>query len=190
MKWRVAGACATLLMGSAPVRAREPEAKAVYCTQNAKGEWSLQRFKPLISLQGGTEFTEMVFDGEALREVRLRRFSPDAQFVFEYLFDATGKLAALKGKVTVKSVPPAGAVDTGSLVLADWLGQADLLPGADGRIPPHHVTYTRESDRIDKPDDAERYVARFYDAPVYQTVQTVPCAARLQEAERMNATQE
>ena len=74
--------------------------------------------------------------------------------------------------------------------LADWLGEADLSPSADGKIPPHHVFYSREKDRIDKPENAEKYVGRFDDAPVYRTVQSVPCAAMLKEAEKMNATQE
>jgi hypothetical protein len=74
--------------------------------------------------------------------------------------------------------------------LADWLGEADLLPGADGKIPPHHVLYSREKDRIDKPENADKYVGRFDQAPIYSTIQNVPCAAMLKEAEKMNATQE
>jgi hypothetical protein len=50
--------------------------------------------------------------------------------------------------------------------------------------------YTREKDRIEKPDDADKYVGRFDDAPLYMTIQSVPCAAMLKEAEKMNATQE
>jgi hypothetical protein len=74
--------------------------------------------------------------------------------------------------------------------LADWLGEAELTPGSDGKIPPHHVSYSRDKDRIDKPESADVYVGRFNDAPVYSTIQAVPCAAMLKEAEKMNATQE
>jgi hypothetical protein len=74
--------------------------------------------------------------------------------------------------------------------LADWLGEADLLPGTDGKIPLHHVLYSREKDRIDKPENADKYVGRFDQAPVYWTIENVPCAAMLKEAEKMNATQE
>lgn len=72
----------------------------------------------------------------------------------------------------------------------DWLGEAELTPGADGKIPLHHVLYSREKDRIDKPDDADKYIGQFDAAPVYKTVAAVPCAARMKEAEKMNATQE
>ena len=44
--------------------------------------------------------------------------------------------------------------------MADWLGEAELTPGRDGKIPPHHVLYSREKDRIDKPENADAYVGR------------------------------
>ena len=190
MRRGVAGACAILLAMSSAVLARDPNAKAVYCTQSAKGEWSLHRFKPLIAVQGGTVFTEMTFDGSVLEEVRLRRFFKDSELAFDYTYDARGRLVGLHGSVQVKSVPPPGADPAFTVELADWLGEAELTPGSDGRIPPHHVLYTREKDRIDKPDGAEKYVGQFDDAPVYLTIQSVPCAAMLKEAETMNATQE
>jgi len=96
----------------------------------------------------------------------------------------------LKGSVTVKTQPPPGPSDGEPMLFADWVGEADLLPGSDGKIPPHHVKYSRENDRIDKPDEADKYIARFYEAPIYTTIQAVPCAAMLKEAERLNATQE
>jgi hypothetical protein len=185
----IAGACAMVLVASSAL-ARDPSAKAVYCTQGMNGVWSLHRFKPLIRVEGGTVFAEMIFDGAALEEVRLRRFYSDSELAFEYVFDASGRLVALRGSVQVKSAPPPGAESGAALELADWLGEADLTPGSDGRIPPHHVMYSREKDKIDKPDGAEKYVARFDVAPVYRTVESVPCAAMMQEAEKMNATQE
>jgi hypothetical protein len=170
--------------------AKEPSPKPVYCSQDAKGEWSLHRFKPLIAVRGGTVFAELTFDGRVLEQVRLRRFFADSELTFDYMFDASGKLVGLYGTVQVKSVPPPG-VDAGvGMELADWLGEAELTPGSDGRIPPHHVLYSREKDRIDKPIGAERYVGRFDHAPVYSTIQSVPCATMLKEAEKMNATQE
>jgi hypothetical protein len=176
---------------SSMLLAKDSNAKAVYCTQGANGDWSLHRFKPLIAVKGGTVFAEMSFDGSVLEEVRLRRFYADSELAFDYTFDASGRLAGLHGSVTVKSVPPAGTVAPGpGFELADWLGEADLLPGGDGKIPPHHIFYSREKDRIDKPENADTYVGRFNQAPVFMTIQSVPCAAMLKEAEKMNATQE
>jgi hypothetical protein len=179
-----------IMLVTATGGAKDPAAKAVYCTQGANGSWSLHRFKPLIKVQGGTVFAELMFDGAVLQEVRLRRFYGDSELAFEYTFDALGRLVALHGMVQVKSAPPPGADPGTALELADWLGEADLLPGSDGKIPPHHVMYSREKDRIDKPEGAERYVGRFDEAPVYRTIENVPCAALLKEAEKMNATQE
>ena len=88
---------------------RTPNAKPVYCTQGADGQWSLHQFKPLIEVQGGTVFAEMTFDGSVLEEVRLRHFFKDSELSFDYTFDASGRLTGLHGSVQVKSVPPAGA---------------------------------------------------------------------------------
>jgi hypothetical protein len=182
--------CAMMLASSPVVLAKDTAAKPVYCIQGPSGGWSLNRFKPLIKVEGGTVFTEMTFEGGVLAEVRLRRFYADSELVFEYSFDVSGKLDGLKGSVQVRSTPPAGMPVTEPLELADWLGEAELLPGSDGKIPPHHVLYSREKDRIEKPDNADTYVGRFNDAPIFWTSKTVPCAAMLKEAEKMNATQE
>jgi hypothetical protein len=179
------------LAASSSLLAKEHATKAVYCIQGPKGDWTLQRFKPLIAVQGGTVFAELSFAGTGLGELKLRRFYGDSELAFDYTFDSAGKLTGLHGTVQVKTVAPPGEDTDGMpMVFADWLGEADLLPGSDGKIPPHHVVYSRESDRIDKPDDADKYIARFYEAPIYTSTQAVPCAAMLQEAERMNATQE
>jgi hypothetical protein len=172
------------------VFAKDAAKPSVYCWQGPKGEWSLQRFKPLIKVGGGTVFAEMTFEGGALTEVRLRRFYDDSELAFDYTFDGAGKLAGLKGSVSVRTVGPTIPGETEPPVFADWLGEADLTPGSDGKIPQHHVLYSREKDRIDKPDDADKYVGRFFEAPVYATVASVPCGARLKEAEKMNATQQ
>jgi len=190
LKRRTSGVFAIVLAASSVAIAKEPNAKPVYCTLGADGEWSLHEFKPLIEVLGGTVFAEMTFKGSVLQEVKLRRFFAGSELSFDYTFDVTGRLTSLHGNVTVKSVPPPGAVVPPGFVLADWLGDADLMPGSDGKIPPHHVLYSREKDRIEKPFDAEKYVVRFNDAPVYWTIQSVPCAAMLKEAEKMNATQE
>jgi hypothetical protein len=187
---RLAALAGAMVLASSPTVPAKDAAKQVYCTQDAAGKWSLHQFKPLIEVQGGTVFAEMTFEGSALEEVRLRRFYKDSELAFDYTFDASGKLIGLHGSVQVKSVPPPGADPAFAVELADWLGEADLTPGSDGRIPPHHVLYSREKDRIDKPDGADVYVGRFNEAPVYRTIQSVPCAAMLKEAEKMNATQE
>jgi hypothetical protein len=170
--------------------AKEPAGKAVYCWQGTKGDWSLQRFKPLIKVQGGTVFAEMTFDGTALREVRVRRFTAESELALLYTFDGAGRLMGLKGSVSVKTVGPTIPGETERPLFADWVGEAELTPGEDGKIPAHHVLYSREKDRIDKPDDADKYIGQFDSAPVYKTIQSVPCAAMLKEAEKMNATQE
>jgi len=188
MRW-VAGICA-MVLASAFSFAKDPNAKAVYCTQGPGGAWSLHRFKPLIRVEGGTVFAEMSFAGNVLEEVRLRSFYSDSELAFDYTFDASGRLTALHGSVQVKSVLPPGADPGLGFELADWLAEADLSPRSDGTIPPHHVYYSREKDRIDKPENADKYIGRFEQAPIYSTIQTVPCAAMLKEAEKMNATQE
>jgi len=179
-----------VLTASSTVLAKDPTPKVVYCLQEANGAWSLLQFRPLIEVLGGTVFTEMTFKGSVLTEVRLRRFFADSELAFDYTFDASGRLTGLHGTVTVRSVPPPGAIVPPGFELADWLGDADLMPGSDGKIPPHRVLYSREKDRIDKPYDAEKYVTRFNDAPMYSTIQSVPCAAMLKQAEKVNATQE
>ena len=189
MKRGVACALPVVLAWSSALPAKDP-AKTVYCLRGPGGSWSLSRFKPLIDVREGTIFAELSVEGGMLAEARLRRFYPDSELTFEYTFDASGKLTKLWGSVQVRSTPPAGITVTEPLELADWVGEADLSPGSDGKIPPHHVLYSREKDRIDKPDRAENYVGRFEQAPVYRTVQAVPCAAMLKEAEKMNATQE
>jgi len=187
-QWAVlAGA---MVLASSPMLLAKDTAKPIYCTQDANGEWSLHQFKPLIKVNGGTLFAEMTFEGSVLEEVRLRRFYKDSELAFDYTFDAAGRLVELHGSVQVKSVPPAGADPAFAVELADWLAEAELTQGSDGKIPPHHVMYSREKDRIDKPDNADVYIGRFNDAPIYRTIQAVPCAAMLKEAEKMNATQE
>jgi hypothetical protein len=187
---RVACTGAVALAAWSPMLAKDPGAGVVYCTQGAKGEWGLQRFKPLIAVQGGTVFAELTFTGGELAEVKLRRFYADSELAFDYTFDAAGRLTGLRGSVSVQSTGPALPGDTEPPLFANWLGQAELTPGTDGKIPAHHVMYSREKDRIEKPDDAEKYVVRFNDAPIYTTVASVPCASMMKEAVRMNATQD
>jgi hypothetical protein len=184
------GVCAAVLAAAPLGMAKDPAAKPVYCWQGANGSWSLQHFKPLIKVGGGTVFAELTFAGGVLAEVKVRRFAADSELAFDYFFDDAGKLIGLKGSVTVRSVGPTIPGETEPPVFADWLGEAELTPDSDGRIPPHHVMYSRESDRIEKPDDADKYVGQFNDAPVYATTASVPCAAMMKEAERMNAAQE
>ena len=100
----------TLALLPPPSFASGPNAKAVYCTQAADGQWSLHRFKPLIQVQGGTVFAEMSFADSVLEEVKLRHFYADSELAFDYTFNASGHLVALHGSITVQSVPPPGAV--------------------------------------------------------------------------------
>ena len=107
-------ACASVVLASASTSmAKDSNAKVVYCTQQASGDWTLNRFKPLIKVQGGTVFAEMSFQGRVLAEVRLRRFYKDSELAFDYVFDASGRLTGLRGSVQVRSTMPPGS----SLVL-------------------------------------------------------------------------
>jgi hypothetical protein len=176
-----------LAMPAPPLKDRLP---SVYCSQAATGAWSVQKFKPLIRQGGGTVFAEMTFAASGLYEFRMRRFDADAETVYSYKFDGSGKLVGLMGSVLVKGPVIALPGDTEPPASTDWLAEADLMPGPDWKIPAHHVLYSRDKDRIDKPESADRFITRFDTAPVYQTVQAVPCASLLKEAKELNATQE
>jgi hypothetical protein len=157
------------------VWAQKPiQVKTVFCVRDARS-WSLQRFKPLIDPRASTAFAEMSMAGPRLLEFKLRRFSEKTEATFDYKFDAGGQLNALMGSVTV---------------FGSWVGEANLFPDADGTVPPYHVKYRREGQPIPRPDDATDYIASLDAVPIYRTVQALPCAAMLKEAEKMNATQE
>jgi hypothetical protein len=173
-RWIVC-ACSMAMAMSSTVLAKERTVKALYCWQGVKGDWTLERFKPLINTQTGTVFAEMSFEGAALIEVKLRRFNAASEATFDYKFDSTGKINGLKGSVTV---------------FGEWVAEANMLPDPDGTIPPYHVLYSRDKDRIEKPENAPQFIGRLKEVPVYQTIQAVPCGAMMQEAEKMNATQE
>jgi hypothetical protein len=166
-----------LLMFSFSVFAATRKTKAVYCAQAANGTWSLQRFEPLINARAGTVFTELSFAGSMLEAARLRRFYPDREVVFDYKFDSTGRLTSLLGSVEL---------------WGQWLGEANLYPEADGRVSNVHVKYYRASSRdlISRPEEAEDYTAELSSVPIYRTIESLPCGGSLQEAEKMNATQE
>jgi hypothetical protein len=55
-----------------------------------------------------------------------------------------------------------------------------------------HVKYYRASSRdlISRPEDAEEYTPELNGVPIYRTIESLPCGGSLQEAEKMNATQE
>jgi hypothetical protein len=166
-----------LLMFSSFVFAAQKKTKAVYCMQAANGAWKLQRFEPLINPRAGTVFTELSFAGTMLEAARLRRFYPDREVVFDYKFDGGGRLTALVGSVEL---------------WGQWLGEANLYPEADGRVSNLSVKYYRASsrDRINRPEEADAYTGELSRVPIYRTIESLPCGGSLQEAEKMNATQE
>jgi hypothetical protein len=166
-----------LLMFSSSVFAAKRKIKAVYCTRATNGAWSLQRFEPLINPRAGTVFAELSFAGPVFEAARLRQFHPDHEVVFDYKFDSAGKLTALLGSVEM---------------WGQWLGEANLYPGADGTVGSFHVKYYKSTTRdlISHPDDAEEYAAELSKVPIYRTIESLPCGGSLQEAEKMNATQE
>ncbi len=157
------------------IRAERPtQVKLLFCVPGSQG-WRLQRFKPLIDPRGKTVFAEMSLAGPLLLEVRLRRFAEKTETTFDYKFDAGGGLNSLQGSVSV---------------FGGWVGEANLFPSAEGTVSPRRVTYRRNDQPVPKPEDAADYVGLLDAVPIYRTVQAVPCAAMLKEAEKMNATQE
>jgi hypothetical protein len=164
-----------VIFAAPSARAEKPaQLKMVFCVPASNG-WSLQRFKPLIDPRARTVFAEMSLAGPLLLEFKLRRFSERAETAFDYRFDSAGRLNALLGSVTV---------------FGAWVGEANLIPDAGGNLPPYHVKYRRDDQPIPKPDDAADYVGSLDAAPIYLTVQALPCAAMLKQAEKMNATKE
>jgi hypothetical protein len=162
----------------AKVFAVERKAKAVYCVQSADSEWDLQRYRPLINLRGHTVFAQMSFTGTQLEMVRLRRFHPDYEVAFEYKFNGQGQLIALTGDVEM---------------WGQWLAEADLFPDADGKVASPHVSFygpKKGRDPIPRPEDSQHFTAELDKVPGYRTIQSVPCASRLEEAEKIDATQE
>ena len=166
-----------LICSSFAFGATRRKTKAVYCTRAENGDWRLQRFEPLINLRSKMVFAEISFAGNIVESARLRRFYPDHEVVFEYKFDSAGRLTGLLGSVDV---------------WGQWLGEADLYPEADGTVGTVHVKYYRASsrDQIGRPEEAEGYTAELSNVPIYRTPESLPCGGSLQEAEKMNATQE
>jgi hypothetical protein len=167
-----------LFFSSSFLIAAPRRAKAIYCTQAAEGGWGLQRFRPLINPEAKSEFAEMSFTGPVLETVRLRRFHPGYEVVFEYKFDAAGKLTALLGSVEAWE--------------DHWRAEADLYPESDRTLGPIHLKYYRSTgrDQIPRPEDATHYTGELSKVPIYRTTESLPCGGLLKEAEKMNATQE
>jgi hypothetical protein len=169
--YTVLGLCSSVIFAR---EKRRPN--SLYCTQAKDGSWQSQSFQPLINPQARMAFFEIEFAAKRVDAVRLRRFFPDHDVEFDYKFDLNGKLNSLIGSVAV----PRG-----------WVGEADLFPEADGTISNVHVRYYKPgtTDRILDPEDAGRYTAELSKVPIYRTVESLPCAGSLQDAEKMNATQ-
>ena len=99
MKLQRVGTLMLALLFTSSVFSAERKTKAVYCVRASHGEWSLQRWRPLINPRSDMVFTQMSFTGQVLEAVRLRRFHPDHEVVFEYRFNSLGKLTGLMGSV-------------------------------------------------------------------------------------------
>jgi hypothetical protein len=152
--------------------------KAVYCVRGLQGDWSLQRFRPLINPGAKTTFAELSFAGPMLESARLRQFHPGYEVAFEYKFDAAGKLIGLLGTLEVWN--------------SHWIGEADLYPEPDGTLGTIHVKYYKSGEhlQISRPEDAQSYTGELNRVPIYRTTESLPCGGSLKEAERLNATQE
>ena len=128
MKIRAGVACLMALATSSTLLAKERTTASLYCVQGSKNDWSLQRFKPLIRVEGGTTFAEMIFDGSTVQEVRLRQFYPDWEISFDYKFNPAGQLAALTGSVLVKDPVIVLEGDTGPPQITQWLARSRTYP--------------------------------------------------------------
>jgi hypothetical protein len=96
---------------------------------------------------------------------------------FEYKFDDAGKLSALHGSVRR---------------WGRWISEADLFPQADGSIGPIRVRYYAGAGGpvISEPEDGRDFEGLLKAVSIYRTVREIPCAGMLEEAEKVNATQE
>jgi len=151
--------------------------KALFCTKTAEGEWQVQSFQPLINPKAGTVFAKISFAGDAVEMVRLREFHPNFDVEAKYSFDNSGKLLSVLGSVGV---------------WGRWVGEADLTVDPNGVLQSSDVRYFRPGsrDRIDRPENSGRYIRELDKVKIYKTVDSLPCASQLQDAEKINATQE
>jgi hypothetical protein len=151
--------------------------RSYFCVTSTGGAWALQAYPPLIDLNRQTVFLQAIYDGPRLELIRIRRYNPAYELVFEYKFDQAGKLGALHGMLRK---------------WGDWLAEADLFPAADGKVPPPRVRYSGGygRDNMTEPEDGPNYTPAFLQVPVYRTIQEIPCAGLLKEMEKKNATQE
>jgi hypothetical protein len=171
------GSLMLALLFTSSVFPAERKAKAVYCVRSSTGEWSLQRWRPLINPRSQMVFAQFSFFGTTLESVRLRRFHPDHEVAFDYSFNDKGKLTGLTGSVDM---------------WGEWTAEANLYPEKDGMIGPVEAKYysSGKRDRISRPEGSREFEDDLSKVPVYWTIQALPCGSRLQEAEKMNATQE
>jgi len=165
------------MLFSSTIFAREKKKPgSLYCVQAKDELWHAQLFQPLINAQRAMVFAEIEFAAKRVDEVRLRRFFPGYDVEFDYKFDDKGKLNEMTGSVAVSR---------------DWVGESNLYPDADGKINNLEVKYYRPGtdERVVRPEGAERYTADLSKAPIYRTVESLPCAGSAEFAEKMNATQ-
>jgi hypothetical protein len=150
---------------------------AVFCTETPEGQWQMQSFQPLINPRAGTIFAKISFAGNVVEMVRLREFHPDFDVEIKYNFDASGKLTSVLGSVGV---------------WGRWVGESDLILDPNGVVQSSSIRYFRpgSQDRIDRPEGAGRYIRELDKVKIYKTVESLPCADQLQDAEKIHATQE
>jgi len=175
---RSTSAVVLLMLSSSLYAASDKRAiKAVFCTRTAEGDWKMQSFQPLINAKAGTVFAKISFAGNAVEMVRLREFHPNFDVEARYNFDTSGKLISVLGSVGV---------------WGRWVGEADLTLGPNGVIASSDVRYFRpgSENRIDQPEGSGRYIRELDKVKIYKTVDSLPCAGQLQDAEKINATQE
>jgi len=131
----------------------------------------------LIDLHAKLIFEQVSYDGQTLDLVRVRRFDPAYELVFEYKFDPQGKLIATHGLLNRWS---------------RWVAEANLFPDSNGQVKTPDLTFYRSAGGsvITEPEDGHNFYRLFESVPVYRTTEDIPCAGLLKEAEKRNATQE
>jgi hypothetical protein len=169
--------CVLSIALSGSLHAAKLKTRSVYCVDQGSETWSLQRYQPLINPRGKTHFVQLSFSGATLEAARLRRFYPEYEVSFEYRYDSQGRLTGLKGSVEFWN---------------RWIGSADLYPEEDGSIPQRRVRFIspRGGEEVARPEEWQDFDPLLRDVKVYRTIDSLPCGGRLQEVEKMNATQE
>jgi len=164
-------------LSSTVVFAKPRQDRNRYCVLSADGTWALQGYPPLIDLHSKLIFEQVSYEGPTLELIRVRRFDPAYELVVEYKFNPEGQNVAMHGLLRRWS---------------RWVAEADLYADGAGKVNRPDVKFYRAAggNVMTEPEDGSQYLGLFASVPVYRTIEDIPCAGLLKEAEKKNATQE